>query len=149
MLPCRLILAQCYVQSSCRSQQRSIWKDVNPRKIDYCHPSSGKGEKQLAGGQHTGSTPPMESLETQPYNSQPPPRLNLTTSLLTLNCMTSVTSQATLQIVTLHQKVCLCQSNNIYLCHQHHQSKTLPAQTNKLFENKTTQTHLALNSILV
>ena len=31
----------------------------------------GEGEKQLAGGHHTGSTPPMESLETQPYNSQP------------------------------------------------------------------------------
>ena len=39
--------------------------------MEYCHPSLGEGEKQLAGGHHTGSTPPMESLETQPYNSQP------------------------------------------------------------------------------
>ena len=54
--------------------------------MEYCHPSLGEGEKQLAWGNHSGPTPPMESLETQPYNSQPY-NLSLETQPYNLKCL--------------------------------------------------------------
>ena len=88
--------------------------------MGYCHPSLGEGEKQLAGG-HTGSTPPMESLETQPYNSQPynlprdptlqqPPK-PLETKLYKLCNMTinpGISSKSILHVQTFTH---LCKSN--------------------------------------
>ena len=57
---------------------------VNGRK--YSHPLWEEGEKQLAWGHHSGPTPPMESLETQPYNSQPY-NLSLETQPYNLKCL--------------------------------------------------------------